>query len=419
MAVQVVCSCGKTLRVPDDSSKRPRCPDCGADLPASPGGARQAAPPAEPAGRVVRFPCSQCGRQLEALAEDAGCCTPCPGCKAQVLIPSSSRRRLLGVALVLLGLGLAGAAGWWYFVRQVGSDGPEVSEIDLLPADAESIASIRLAEVWANPGVQDAVRTARERAPRQEDLAVWLERHTSLRPEQLEQVYLVSVDGNWRHGWVLGRTHADVDRSRVLGRLRSNRRALRHEGRRYHLGVTDDNEELAIHFAGPRLVVVAAEEGMKRCLELAARPMRTGPLEPIIELTKEKSQVVVGFNGTSAAAMRLKGNEMLEPLAEVRLIRATLDVDKNALLDVRATFRDDEAAKAARKWLIGWKAKAAGLLLFGGLIGGLNADTIDQLNKLLKSLKPEVKDNDVVLQVKTDPATLAGALLLASQQLRR
>jgi hypothetical protein len=417
MAVQVVCSCGKTLRVPDDSSKRPRCPDCGADLTGGP--VTTTAPPAEPAGRTVRFPCSKCGRQLEALAEDAGCCTPCPGCKAQVLIPADRRRRVLALALVVLGVVLAGAGVWWYFWRQVGNDGPEVAALDLIPADAEGFVSVRLAEVWANPAVQNAVQAARERDPRQEDLATRLERNTGLRPEELEQVHVIGVDRNWRHGWVVARTHASIDRPRVLSRLSNNRRSVRHEGRRYHLGHTDEGEELAVHFAGPRVLVIAAEEGMKRCLELAVRPVRTGPLEEIIALTREKSQVVAGLNGASAGVVRFRDNPLLKPLADVRLARVTLDVDRNAVLDLRATFGDEEAAKEARKWLNDWKAKAAGLLLFGGLLGGLDADTIDRLSKLLKSVKPEVKGNDVALKVQTDPSTLAGALLLGTRALKR
>src|SRR5439155_228562 len=112
----------------------------------------------------------------------------------------------------------------------------------------------------------------RRRDPQREDLAGRLERETSLRPEEVERVHVVSVDGNWRHGWVVGRSVASLDRSRVLNRLQ-NRRTGRHAGRRYHVGTPAGSEELAVHFAGPNVLVIATEDGMKRCLDQATSPV--------------------------------------------------------------------------------------------------------------------------------------------------
>jgi hypothetical protein len=330
-----------------------------------------------------------------------------------VLIPASNRRRILSIALFVLVLVLAGAAGWWFFGRQVGSDGPEVGDLELIPADAEGFATIRLAELWANPAVQ----AARQRGVQGEDLGTRLERETGLRPEQLERVHIVSVDGNWRHGWIVGRTLGPIDRAGLLAKLES-RRAARHAGRRYHIGTTD-GQERAVHFAGPRVLVVATEEGMKGCLDQASRPVRTGPLLPLLALAEGNSQVVAGLNVNTAAAERLRGNPILQPLAKARTAQATLDVDRDALLDVRATFPDDKAAKAALELLDGLKEQAPAALLLLRLGGRIDATTNTQLNKLLESLKTEVKGNEVAVKAKTDPGTVAGILLTGSQALKR
>ena len=74
MPIQVECSCGKQLRVADESAgQRARCPACGGAL-------------TLPDAPRLRFDCP-CGRTLEVSAALAGKLVRCPGCGAKSKVP--------------------------------------------------------------------------------------------------------------------------------------------------------------------------------------------------------------------------------------------------------------------------------------------------------------------------------------------
>jgi hypothetical protein len=382
MSLELVCSCGKRFNVPDaHAGRRVKCPSCGA---------------------VTEVPAAG----AEAIGRPARSGLP----RLWVLI---------GLLALLLAAGGTGVA-WWLTHREgVGfvpeKDGPEVTDVQLIPADAQGFATIRVAELWGMPEVRGTIEAGRQESPNQEDPIARMERETGLTPDEVERLHVVSIDAPRRRGWVVGRTVKPPNRERILSRLK-DRIEQWHEGRRYYLGKTEQGQEVAVHFGGPQLLVVSNEEGMKLCMEQAGKPAATGPLTPVIALLEGKSQVVLGVNPKGRLQETLKKQESLKELGDIRLLRVTADIGKEAALDVRATTADEAAAKSLNAWLIGWKRKGPWALLLGGAALGLDATMIEQITKFLAMLKPQVKGNEVAVQVNTDTATLVKALLLAAKQ---
>jgi hypothetical protein len=386
MSVELLCSCGKRFNVPDaHAGRRVKCPTCGAvtEVPA-PGAAASAAP----------------GR----------------GGLPRLWL-------LIGLLALLVAAGGSGLA-WWLTHREpvafeAEKDGPEVTDVQLIPPGAQGFATVRLAELWALPEVKETIAAARQEDPDHEDLVARMERETGLTPDEVERLHVVSIDAQRRLGWIVGRTVSPPDRKRILSRLRTPVEQW-HEGRRYFLGKTEQGREVAVHFGGPQVLVVASEEGMKLCLEQAGKPATTGPLTPIITLVEGKSQVVLGINPKGPLQELLKKNETLKELGGVQLLRLTADVGKEASLDLRATTEDEAAAKKLNSWLLAWKKKASNpfWLIGGAALLGLDAAVVEQIAKLLAKFKPQVKGNEVAVQVKTDTASLVKGLLLAAKQVK-
>jgi hypothetical protein len=179
---------------------------------------------------------------------------------------------------------------------------------------------------------------------------------------------------------------------------------------------------VAVHFAGPRVVVVASVESMKRCMAQAAKPEKTGPLTPVIAKIEDKFQVVAGLNPKGGSLERLGDNNPLKSLPEMELGQATLAVvpGGDAQLEARTTMKDEKSAKDS--------AGQLGVLIGGArllyllpmrLKGGDEAKLAAQIDKLLGALKIAPKGKDVVVTAKADTATVVAALLLASKQANR
>jgi hypothetical protein len=379
MPLDVVCSCGERFDVPyAHAGRRVKCPRCGA---------------------IMNVPA-----QGEKTAQ-----------------PASRKRRwaLLGLGVLLLALAGTGVA-WWLWPRPVGSDGPEVSDVDLIPANAEGFTSVRVAELWAMPAVKGAIDAAREADPGQEDVIAELERLTGLTPSEVERLHGVGLALDRRLAWFVVGSVEPLDRAKVLSRLKG-RRELWHRERRYHLGKTRDDEEVAYHFAGPSVLVISNEEGMKHCLDQAAAPVTKGQLEPVIARLGGKSQVLLAWAPSPSLRESIKKNPQVKGLPDVQLLRASADVDKQAIIDLWLTTADEAEAKKAHDWLSEWQKKLNHPLT-GWITRGVIAATLKvpaSLVTQLAKLKPQVKGKEIGVQMKTDPASLVKALNQAAKQFKK
>jgi hypothetical protein len=413
---------------------------------------------------MLRFTCEHCGRELQSHPDNAQRSMNCPGCMKPVTIPadaagsktataapsavttgkslhvtgakqtSAAPAASGGKSIVLVVLGVlllvaAGAGGVWYFTKQKKesdrklaeqreSDGPEVSDMALLPANTQLVATVRSAELYKLPAAKDALEQARKRDPKQLDPVARMERDVGLKPDEIDRLHAIGADADKQTGWAVAKTLKPLDRERVLAKL-EGRSEKRLEGRRYYLGKNADGQEVAVHFAGPTVLVVSDEEGMKLAMAQAAKPVVDGPLKPTIALVEtSKSQAIVGLYPAGGGMEVLKNNALLKLVVDVTAVKAarfTLDAnEKDATLNGALELPDEKTAAAVKK-------KLSETLPLAGFWLRLNTKPEDKTAgeaaaKLIGSIKPSVKGNELQLTAKTDSATMANGMIYLMQQ---
>lgn len=402
---------------------------------------------------MFRFACEHCGRQIEARSDDAQRSIHCPGCLKPVTVPGSgsvssgSGRSpssaapsgggglgvlIAGVLVLLLAGG--GAVGVWYLLNKkpddkpgpdakgshVEADGPEIPAGRLLPGNAQMVATIRSAELYRLQAARDALEQSRKRNPKQVDPAAQIERDVGLKPDEVELLHAVGVDADKQLAWVVVKTLAPIDRPKVLGKI-SDSSEKHHQGRRYYLGKNPVGDEIAVHVAGPQVLVVSGEQGMKLALEQAAKPEVEGPLKPTIGMMEtSKSQVIVGLNPAGGGTKALEGNALFKDFVAAEWVRVVLDAnEEKATLNLTAKAKDKAGAESMKKSasivLAGLALKALALK-FGG--------TDDQkvgsaLEKFGKATQVEVKDEEVRMTATTDPATMAVVMAYLTEEVMK
>ncbi len=367
-----------------------------------------------------------CGKQFDVPEAHAGRRVKCPSCGALMDVPAVGgqparpRRRwpLLGLGVLLLAL-VGGGLAWWLWPREAGSDGPLVADVDLIPGNAQGFTSVRVAELWAMPAVRGAIDEARAADPTQPDLVTELDRLTGLKPEEIERLHAVGLDLDSRLAWLVVRSVEPLDRQKMLARLKGRTVHL-HQGRRFHVGKLED-DEVAYHLAGPNVLVVSNQEGMKRCLDQAVEPVKTGQLEPVLAQMEGRSQVLLGWAPKPGTLEDLQKSPQLKDLPGVKLLRASAVVEKDVVLDLWLSTANAAEARKAQQWWLGWQKKLNDPLtgwLARALIAGMLKIDAKLLGQIAK-LKPEVKGNEIGLRVKSDPGSLVKALNTAAKQMSK
>jgi len=324
---------------------------------------------------------------------------------------------LLGL-FVLLGVGLVGCKRR----PTPKEDAPDsaVSDIQLIPANAQAFVTIRIGDLWAKPEIKAAIDAARKKNDKMEAPAARLERDTGLKPSDVERFHIVGIDDKSKLAWGVAKTTKDLDQDRILSHLK-DRAEKRHADRRYYVGKSEEGQEVAVHFGGPRVLVMANNEAsMQRCLDLVAKPVQTGPLASLIKQADEgKADIVAGVNPKGGSTDAQKGPAgMMQGADAIQVVAITATVGKDVDLDIRATTTDEAAAQKVQTMMRELQKKLEGV---GGEFGlklllmgyGVDMATANQISKLLAAMKPEVKGNEVSVKVKTDTAGVVTALLTA------
>ena len=372
MPVQFVCPCGKELRIPDEhAGRRIMCPACGAS---------HVAPGPDPAG-------------------DVRPATPGQARPARRKIP------LLLPLVLLLVLLAAGAGAYWWFFR--GSAGPEAEgdDLALVPPEAEAFISVRLADLWNTPAAMKAVLKMEEGDPGQK-----MEEVTGLRPLEVERLTVVVMDSKRRIGWAAVRTRALYDRTKLLKPLQGPTERV-HREMRYFLGTATDGEPRAIWFVGSRVVVVGSEEGVRLCLDFAARGSAAGPLTPMIEQARGTHTAVAGLCPKGRPDKKANKIPVLGELLEAKRITATLDVNENAVLEGKATMASETAAKELVRTINNNRFQITLALAGLAAFGGDKAKVLAPLLELFGKTKFSSKGDEATATAKIDGERAAEMLL--------
>jgi hypothetical protein len=374
--------------------------------------------------RMVRFSCPKCGRQMQARAEYTGRTTRCPGCQHQLAIPDltaaspapapraasgpsrAPRAALVGLAVVAL---LAGAVAAWRLWPR-GADSPGVDDLALLPANAQAVMTLRVAEVLDRPAGRKALAQLREKG--RAERATELERALGLRLADVERASVVVIDNDDELGYGVVKTARPYNRAGVLERLRGATEHT-HRGQSYFAGQAGAGPITAAAFPGPRVVVLGPERGVQRALEVLAAPVAEGPLAPAIQLARGAPLGVIGLNPSAGKVEGLRREPALAFLADVKSGVGTLEGGEKWVLDLRLAMPDEEGAERLRAKADGSLGPAQFMIRLMKPRGGRQAKGLELADKLLGDLKISREGAEVRGRVETDEETAAALVALA------
>jgi hypothetical protein len=370
----------------------------------------------------ARITCS-CGKELRVFAHHAGKPMHCPACgvlltmpadlpaEGSPALPAEQRRRpvwpwLAGSVLVLLGAGLA-----WWFLGRSGANAQDPSDLDFVPPNASGFVRGRVAAIWQTEAGRQAIEKVRQQNPRDEPLA-WLEQNLGLRPEGIDRLTGAFIDPDRYEHWFVLRTVDPYDRRALLGRLKGGQEE-RHEGQTYYVGETKDGKELAVYFAGRRVLVAGPKAGMRRCLAFRAGPRGSGPLDPVLERAAGDDHVIGAYNPTAAEVdptskqrqrMVDRVPEALKPLRETRFATFSANFGDTSQLDAKLTFAAEDKARASGN-AIESTLRTIKLLLAFRAAGVRPADlegkkALRQQRELLNAVRVQQKGKDVDVSLK-------------------
>jgi hypothetical protein len=348
-------------------------------------------------------PCP-CGKQLRVSESHVGRTVRCPGCgtphvvKADRTAAVPSRQDttapppmvlpvLLRIAAILLLVAGVGLAGWW--LLGLGTSG---GDEEGLYADAELIAILRPAELWAVPEVREAVGEGRDNPVTQ------FEGWTSLRPQQVERFTLVAYRPTEQLVWGVVHTVEPYDPALL------NRNPVVDHGifarQPYVVIQTPDRGKLALALVAPRVLILGDVESVKTALGLRARRAAPGPLTPLPAMAKGH-QVAVGINLSEEWRGRIMAQDArLGAIPGVRGGVMLLDIAARTTLTVQVDLPDGEERAKLRAALEGAKV----LIPLGGLVR-------DPLFELLASGNIEEDGNTVRLRTEGETGPIVRGLL--------
>jgi len=495
MPLVVTCTCGKRLQVAEEhAGKRVKCPGCqavvtvpakaGAPAAAAASRPAAAAPPrpapaaAAPKPDMVRFTCPECGKNMQARAENVGRNTRCPGCQATFPIPGGAgdepksrvrseppapkrppqdedegdfgemtqeyktkkkRRRSaaamnpmvlyggLGAgALLLLVVGFIGARYMFGGGKPTSPGGPSIpvkppalSDMALVPTEADGLFSLRQGDVWKTEVVQNGLKklppqTLEEMKKDEQDSGISqgdIERVTvasqgAAQAAQAQDPSLLKI-------WAVIRLAKPYDQKRVVDKAKFKLDDRTYQDVAYKIGTPPNFPiPLAIYFVHDQLIVAGTEPGVKAAIDVMKGPKAAGSLSPTIALIESGKHHLVIAGGIPPQAVEAARPLMkdLPPnflaLLEMKSVTLKGQVSKNLDLQFDFTYVDEAKATSARKALEG---------LIGLAQIGLNAlknqpgppqpqqkEAVAQAEKILADAAPEVKGPDVILKIKVD-----------------
>lgn len=305
-----------------------------------------------------------------------------------------------------------------------------VSDLDFVPGDARGILSIRVADLWNSPPLQQAWSKLPEdmrAAAEQKSQSIGFEL------ADFDRATVVIKDEVRNEFWAVIRTtqpFSKAKREKLLSRagmIRWEKRS--YEGFEYQLATafsaSDDpnapSEPFAVYLASEQIVIVGTEPGLHSALDHfkrgdkgEARPR----VFPLIEQGKDHLIVSVQLRDEDRAELP-KPDPIMGLLVrgsqDVQAVLVTARFAANVELMGAMTYPDTGRATETRQQLETLKQLGRPLIQFADAQG--SKDPRADLLKLLTEIETEVKGSDVVLHAKIDLKKVAPLLpdLVASQ----
>lgn len=262
---------------------------------------------------------------------------------------SSSLPLILGiVAAAVVLLGVAGASVWWLLP---GSGGAQLTAY--VPGDGEIFISMRSADLWRVPGFKDGFVRGARMQPGAPDPINALQQNVGLMPEEVERVSMIIQGTAGDATWFVIETIANIDQARIKSKFQNPSDGT-HLNKKYTAGTMQGVVgRMAVHFAGPRMMVIAPEGGIRLALDVAVK-RNAGPLDAAVALLGNNKQIVAGFNlqpGLGNTLKQMVRNPSAAPYAALAEMQSgTITMNINRDLDAEATFQfaGDAQAQAGK-----------------------------------------------------------------------
>ena len=243
----------------------------------------------------------------------------------------------------------------WVLMSRGGVGGGGAGNLTMfVPGDGQGFVSMRAAEMWRAPGFRDGFFRGAQMQPGAPDPVSMLQQNYGLTPEEVERATVVVQDSQANVVWFVVETVAAADQAKIQAKIQ-NPTTTAHQGKSYVAGgVPGAIGRVGIHFAGPRLVVMGPEEGVRRALDVAAK-RTAGPLDEGLALLGGGKHLVAGFNvppaSTAQMQQQMRGNPFLAQyaaLAEVQGGTMTMAIGQNLDIEASLKFPGDAQAQAAK-----------------------------------------------------------------------
>lgn len=317
----------------------------------------------------------------------------------------SSLPLILGIGGGVVALGLVGVLTVWMLSGGGGGGG---SRAVFVPGDGQGFVSVRLADVWKTDAVRNAVAAARQAQPGMPDPVAEMQEAVGMTPEEIERITVVIQLTGPEQTWVVVETVTPYDQAKVRGKL-ANPTDGTHEGKKYVVGNLKQSRT-AVHFAGPRMLVVGEEPAVRRALEVSIK-RNSGPLDEALGLIGSGKHVVAGFTlppMARAQMQQLARNPQaaqFAPLAEFQSGTVTANVGQSLDIETALRYAADPQAASAKGAADAAVKMATGMITvarFQPQMEPAIKELIDSAEKTLAGLKVEQRGAQMVVKLQLD-----------------
>ncbi len=427
MPVSVSCACGKQLRVPDQYvGRRVKCPACGEGLLVEDDSAPEMLIAEAP--RQIRFSCGKCGKEMQAKAEYAGKQTKCPGCQSMVKIeepkaaaPSPSkittkpkaraaaavedeeedeapvRRKgsknkktkpkkravwpwiLAGVGsfLVIVGVVL-------FLIFGLGNADGKLTDLDIIPGDAQAIVGVKIGDVWKVPGFQQGFQqgfqaTNPMAAQQMQEMKDFL---PGIQPGDVTRLTFVmqTITPLGPNAWMALQSSASINREKYLNSLKLNGRMKltdKSAGGRTYQQVASMNQfpgqkMVGAHLFNEHLMIFGDEPEIVKVLERGAKVTKAGPSADALKRLAGSDQLVIGGNPPPDAMNQLAmlmqaqlDDVPCQAVKEMQQLLLTASISQNSFdMELSGSLPDGAKAEQVKTALEAGKKKLVIVLGF-------------------------------------------------------
>jgi hypothetical protein len=319
--------------------------------------------------------------------------------------PALRRRAALPLLLAALLLGAAGAGR----AAPIGEIRPPSADQDLavIPADAQMVFCVRLAEVWKTDMVQEILKGLPAVAS---DKLKEAEKEFGLAYGDVERVVASTTDATSDKFLATMTTRKAMDPKKVLeaASKKGKPEEKKAGGETYYAFKAGDaapNYPMALAFVGDRMLLTGPEDQVKKLLEKMPRKADGPAAAALARAAKAHAVVYYAPTKDQQALAKAQFADDYKLLAETQRVCLAVTVNKDLDLDLTGTYADETTAAEAHKVVEAGRTAVKALLGLARARAADNKDALkvfDAVAGMLNNSKVSHKDKEVQVTTKLE-----------------